>query len=230
MRKKRGYQRETPQELVRDYTLFAIACEGGKTEPQYFSVFQHASTRIKVDIIQDIEAEVENSNTNKSSPAWVLDRAIKYIEKEGLLEEDKLYFVIDRDRWEFDQIKTLADYCEQHQNWNLVISNPCFEVWLYFHLKSDIVNSQSDTCRKLKTEISSFTEGGYHPYKFIVYLQEAIKNAKSGDSNTGHFMPNIKETRVYQLAEAIIETIGISNFNNFIENTLPTLTQKDLNI
>ena len=34
MRKKRGYSREV--ELVRDYKLFAIACEGGKRESEYF--------------------------------------------------------------------------------------------------------------------------------------------------------------------------------------------------
>ncbi len=40
MRKKRGYTREIPTELIRDYKLFAIACEGGKREPEYFRLFE----------------------------------------------------------------------------------------------------------------------------------------------------------------------------------------------
>lgn len=53
IRKKRGYKRETRKDLLRDYKLFAIACEGGKREPQYFQLFEFLSTRIKVDIIED---------------------------------------------------------------------------------------------------------------------------------------------------------------------------------
>ena len=33
--KNRGYKREIPQKLVRDYKLFAIACEGSVREPEY---------------------------------------------------------------------------------------------------------------------------------------------------------------------------------------------------
>jgi hypothetical protein len=32
--KKRGYNRNTPIHLVRDYKLFVIACEGAKREPE----------------------------------------------------------------------------------------------------------------------------------------------------------------------------------------------------
>ncbi len=45
--KKRGYVRDVQTELVRDYSLFAIACEGKNREPQYFRVFEHISSRIK---------------------------------------------------------------------------------------------------------------------------------------------------------------------------------------
>lgn len=51
--KKRGYNRDTPMELVRDYKVFAIACEGIKTEPRYFNVFQYVSGKIKVDVIEN---------------------------------------------------------------------------------------------------------------------------------------------------------------------------------
>ena len=40
--KKRGYKRDVGVKL-RDYRLFAIACEGGKREPQYFKLFEHLS-------------------------------------------------------------------------------------------------------------------------------------------------------------------------------------------
>ena len=85
LHKKRGYKRETPIELVRDYKLFAIACEGRKREPEYFKVFRFFSRKIAVDVIEDIvsDDEVLGINPNKSAPKWVLERALKYIEKEG---------------------------------------------------------------------------------------------------------------------------------------------------
>jgi len=61
MRKKRGYQRDTPKELVRDYKLFAIACEGGKREPDYFGLFEYMSRKVTVDIIEDKVSERELS-------------------------------------------------------------------------------------------------------------------------------------------------------------------------
>lgn len=223
--KKRGYNRDTPLEYVRDYKLFAIACEGEKTEPRYFNVFQYASAKVKVDVIENYvsDAEMQNKHAHKSAPKWVLDRAVKYIEKENLSDEDDLWFVIDTDRWSDAQIRELADYCADYSNWHIVISNPCFEVWLYFHKKADINASESITCQHLKSEIANFEKGGYHPYKFISNLQEAINNAKTADSSPNHYMPNFKETKVYELAEALLQEIGKNDFDAFIKTKLPEL-------
>lgn len=228
MHKKRGYNRETPQALVRDYKLFAIACEGSKREPEYFKVLRYLSKKIAVDIIEEIVSEEEalSINPNKSAPKWVLDRAVRYIEKEGLNDEDDLWFVMDIDRWTEEQLREIASYCEKYPNWHIVLSNPCFEVWLYFHKKSDITISNSVSAGDFKTEISTLEKGGYHPYKFLPYLADAIKNSKDNDSDKNHFIPKLKETKVYLLGEAILEIVGKNDFENFINNTLPKLASK----
>lgn len=156
MRKKRGYKRDTPVELVRDYKLFAIACEGGKREPEYFKTFEYLSRKIKVDIIEDkvTDEELIPTLVTKSAPKWVLQRVVTYIEQEGLIDEDQLWIVMDVDRWEEEHLREIAMYCEQHPNWHIVLSNPCFEVWLYFHKKSYIKDSDSMACSDFKNEIS----------------------------------------------------------------------------
>ncbi|MDF7809897.1 RloB family protein [Hymenobacter sp. YC55] len=227
MRKSRGYKRETPSRLLRDYKVFAIACEGQKREPEYFNVFRYMSDRIKIDIIEDVVSDGENIE-NKSAPNWVLDRAMKYIDRVGLVEEDYLWFVIDSDRWDVDQIRVLAEHCARFANWQIVISNPCFEVWLYFHKRSDILSSASDSCSKFKFEISTFENGGYHPYKFIPYLQDAITNAKNADTNADHYLPEVKATKVYQLAEALLNVIGVSKFQSFLSIVLPKLIEENV--
>ncbi|HUW93666.1 MAG TPA: RloB family protein [Bacteroidales bacterium] len=223
--KKRGYKRDTPLGLVRDYKLFAIACEGGKREPDYFNVFQYLSRKIKVDVIENCvtDNEMFRKHEQNSAPKWVLDRAIRYIEKNDLKDEDDLWFVIDKDRWSDIQIRELATFCSEFPNWHLVVSNPCFEVWLFFHKKADIKASISVSCNDFKKEISSFEKGGYHPLKFIPDFQKAIVNAKANDSDVQHFMPKINETKVYQLGEAILAEVHNTDILEFINVTIPRL-------
>lgn len=76
--KVRGYTREVTQEKLRDYSLFAIACEGSVTEPGYFRPFDGIN-RVKVDIIED-----ESEETGNSSPGNVLKRVKDYIEEHQL--------------------------------------------------------------------------------------------------------------------------------------------------
>lgn len=225
MYKRRGYKRETPAELVRDYKLFAIVCEGSKREPSYFNVFRHLSSKIAVDIIEDIvgDEEVKAAQSKKSAPKWLLDRALIYIEKEGLNDEDDLWFVMDVDKWPLEQLRDIALHCEENENWHIVLSNPCFEVWLYFHKRANINVSTSKSSQDFKTEIATLEKGGYHPYSFVPQLPIAIENAKVFDSDPNHFMPSFKETKVYQLGEAIMQVIGKNDFDKFIADTLPKL-------
>jgi hypothetical protein len=223
MRKKRGYQRDTPANLARDYKLFAIACEGAQREPTYFKLFGHLSSRIKVDVIEEVsDNESPNDQVNRSSPRWVLDRAASYVEKHGLIEEDELWLVIDVDRWERSILQEIASSCDAQTNWHLALSNPCFEVWLYFHLKADIGSSPASNCSKLKKAVSDLMlPAGYQAETIIVKLQDAIANAKAADSDPDHFFPANKQTKVYQLAEAVLKKVGLSSFKEFLENRLP---------
>lgn len=230
MRKKRGYKREPESNLLRDYKLFAIACEGGKREPNYFRTFRYISPRITVDIIDDIvsDSEMNTINSNKSAPKWVLDRAVRYIDKEGLSNEDDLWFVIDKDRWSDSQLREIADYCDLYPNWHIAISNPCFEVWLYFHKKCNKPKpNELVSCNDFKNGISEFTPGGYHPLKYIPDFNQAIENAKTNDSNIDHFLPNTNETKLYKLGEVLIEYIGKNDFNDFLKGKLNQLIEKE---
>jgi hypothetical protein len=180
-----------------------------------------------VDVIEEIVSDEEaiSANPNKSAPKWVLDRAVKYIEKEGLSEEDDLWFVMDVDRWSDDQLRNIAEYCDQHPNWHIVLSNPCFEVWLYFHRKPSTITSASVSCNQFKAELATMERGGYHPLKFIPQLSEAIAHAKAADNDKLHFMPDPKTSKVYQLGEAIIKVLGKNGFDDFLNTTLPKLIQ-----
>ncbi|MBN9293653.1 MAG: RloB domain-containing protein [Flavobacteriia bacterium] len=224
-RKKRGYSRELPQELVRDYRLFAIACEGGKREPDYFKLFEHFSTRVKVDVIEKkvLDEELFHKHETKSSPKWVLDRAIHYVEQEGLIDEDELWFVMDIDKWEISQLHEIIQYCNEKENWNVVLSNPCFEVWLYLHKKDNFDSTESKKCDEFKFEISEFDKGGYNPLNFIYEIRTAYENAKKLDSDSNNQMPKLLETKVYLLTESIFKFVSEKQFEDFLNIKLPKL-------
>ncbi|KQT20885.1 hypothetical protein ASG31_17035 [Chryseobacterium sp. Leaf404] len=230
IQRKRGYKRETQNNLLRDYKLFAIACEGGKREPQYFRLFEFLSTRIKVDIIEEKiqDEELLQKFETKSAPKWVLDRAVKYIEQEGLIDEDELWFVMDIDRWSLKQIREMINYCLDKPIWNIVLSNPCFEVWLFLHKKENFNNSKSNQCNEFKEEISSFDSEGYNPLNFITLIKDAVINAKALDTNPVNEIPSLKETKVYKLAESILKFVSEKQFTEFVKEKHPQLIKESI--
>lgn len=219
MFKNRGYKRDKP--YTRDCRLFAIACEGSKREPEYFSVFHHLSNRIKVDVIK--ESETHENFSKNSSPKWVLDRAARYADDYDLKEDDELWLVLDVDDWSFDLIKDLSDHCESRSNWHIAISNPCFEVWLFMHMSDKIDESGASTCKEFKTKISEFDSGGYNCIKFIKNVHLAIERAEQLDDNPEYFFPSEKRTKVYKLLKSMIDFAGQREFNEFINSKLDIL-------
>ncbi|HHT80601.1 MAG TPA: RloB domain-containing protein [Spirochaetales bacterium] len=115
-----------PSTPFRDASLCFIACEGSKTEAQYFafSFLQHA--RVKLEVIP--------SENGCSAPVYVLDGLKKAVKKYKLQKGDTLWLVIDRDRWPYpNQIKEVIHKKIQKKPIQLVVSSPCFELWLYLH-------------------------------------------------------------------------------------------------
>jgi len=220
-RKKRSYKKDVLDGNYRDSRLFAIACEGEKTEKKYFELFQYFSQRVTIHIIED---EDYKPSHNKSAPKHVVERAAKFIAVHDLKPDDEVWLVLDVDRWTFEQLKEVADYCQQSSNWNIVISNPCFEVWLYLH-KKNTISTELDTSQKYKTALNEVEKGGYYPYTFITEIENAIENAKKLDSNKSHFFPNLGETKVYKLAESVIAFIGKNKLQDFFDIELPRLIE-----
>lgn len=222
MFKKRGYTRENEQ-YKKDYRLFAIACEGSKREPEYFQLFHYLSDRIKVDIIKESEALI--GFTNKSSPNWVLDRAVNYVENMGLGDEDEIWLVIDVDNWKQNQIKDLYEESSKKNNWNLAISNPCFEIWLYFHYKSNIDEINYTSSKELKNILSNLLPNGYDRFDAVKNVKTAIKNSENLDEAKDYFFPNKNRTKVYQLMKSILNYSGENNFNEFVNKKIDFLKE-----
>ena len=217
--KVRGYTREVPQDKVRDYSLFAIACEGTEREPEYFKPFDGID-RIKVDIIEPEPSEEDDGRPKRagSSPSQVLKRVKEYVEKYQLDAGvgDSLWCVIDVDRWPQEQIEELHAFCAQQENRQMVISNPCIEIWLLYHKLDDLSGLGIKTAKDAKQKLDGIEKGGYYYIKYLPLMPKAIKNAANADKHLENYMPALLETKVYLLGRALYERMGKVRFEEFV--------------
>ena len=214
-RKKRGYKRMVNKK--RDYRLFAIACEGSVRERDYFERFEVLSTRITVDLISDVDEYGNVVISSKSSPEHVLNRAQVYADNTNLVSGDQMWIVVDVDRWPEEQLSVLAQECYS-RGWNLAVSNPCFEVWLCYHMETDI----SDEGRErdsafFKNHLSTLTIEGYSPDVYAPLAFVASENARSKDLDPMLRIPPYKVTHVYRLMDQLQQYTSKQEIELFVK-------------
>jgi len=193
-----------------------IFCEGEDTEIKYFKYFQGLSSNI--DIIP-----IPNNN-GKSDPLKLKANAIilffgdeenEVIPKYELSKEykDEVWFVIDTDRWnEGNKIELLKEFCDSQDKtrnlWNVVQSNPCFELWFYYHFNH---NKPADNVirnfNSFKEFVNSEIKGGFDCRSMPVELKSAIANSvKNFEMNNNQ--PAVFSTQVHNLGDVIVSFVG----------------------
>lgn len=128
-RTRRKLERGEP---FRDSSLILIATEGEKGEKAYFETLAsrqfYADSRVRVYVVP--------SQSGKSSPEHVLENLKEAVREYDLGPDDTPFLIIDRDRWDERQLRTVAQQCD-HCGFSFILSNPCFELWLLVH-KCDV--------------------------------------------------------------------------------------------
>lgn len=195
MLNKLTYQKAAPS---RDARIFIIVCEGSNREPDYFDFFDRLTSKIKVKTVP--------SEGGKSSPKHLIENAIvaenKYNSDQG---DYVLWIVVDVDKWiNHGHIHTLFQETK-NKNWRIAISNPCFEVWLAYHIASSPPNNiELSKCKSWKSMIPNILEGGFNSDKHPTLIKTAIENSAHNYSEQG-YIPNIGSTQVFRLAKDIYE-------------------------
>lgn len=190
---KIGYK---PKEVepYKDATVIKIFCEGDKRESDYFTYFNKLSPKL---IIQLIKPDCD------SSPEQLKYKCEEIIKNDKNSKFDEIWFVIDKDSWEIKSIKSLKNYCNQNKNFNMVVSNPCFEVWLYYHFyKTKPIESIDNWKNFLHEKIKGGFDSNIHP----MFIKNAIFFAKKNFSGTQEF-PEEASTSLYILGEKIYKRL-----------------------
>ncbi len=186
------YEKKAP---FRDASLFVIVCEGSNREFDYFRFFDGISSRVRI---------VPVTSAIGSAPKLLIDVAIGIEEELGAKSEiDRLWFVIDTDRWR-EQLHEIRQECEKHRHWLVAQSNPCFEVWLYFHAKAQLpVLPNIGQCNNWKPFLPTVIQGGFNSDSHPIAIETGLINSKASYSASGYF-PNPGSTQLWQLAEELL--------------------------
>lgn len=195
-------------EAEKDVKKIYIFCEGDR-EVNYFTYFEGFSSNI--DIIP-----IPNDN-GKSDPKKLYEDAIHKFygnnEEKPKLSfraefNDEVWFVIDTDRWnEGGKIESLRANCLEQPNWNVCQSNPCFELWLYFHFhQSKPLENEIKKFDSFKMFVDSKITGGFDHRKHPIMFQEAIANSEN-NFDVKNNQPIFLSTEVHILAKSILPFI-----------------------
>jgi len=201
----RLFIREAPSREAKSIYIF---CEGIKREYQYFKFFKEMDSRINVEIYK-LHPHEDNS------PSGLLDIAKKCIIKNkdnpnpkySLLKNDEVWIVSDTDKDKEDsresQLKKIREFCSKESAWFIAQSNPCFEVWLFYHLSSKKPSlKNSEDCSEWKELVNTSISGGFDSRKHTIYIEKAILNAEN-NFNSDNNIPTAGCTEVFKLSKNI---------------------------
>lgn len=211
----RQFTRREPDISAKSLYIF---CEGKKREYQYFQYFQGIDSKINI-VVHSLEGNEDNS------PTGLYEIALKQlVQSESnpspefeFLDGDEAWFVIDTDTWG-NKIDKIHQYCADHLNWHIAQSNPCFEVWLYYHVFNTRAGFEwTDICDEWKFFLSNNIPGGFNSKRHPIYIETAIENA-SRYFISSEGKPDIGTTDVLRLGKVIYAVCKwkIEHFRNRI--------------
>ena len=206
----RLFERVAPSREAKSIFIF---CEGAKREFDYFEYFKELDSRINIEVYKLHPHE-------NNSPLGLLNIAEKCMIKSddnpnpkySFIDGDEVWIVLDTDKDKElsreSQIEVIQKKCGELTNWNLAQSNPCFEVWLYYHLHTDKPNfAKSEICAEWKQLVNGLIKGGFDSRRHPIYIMSASKNAAQNFIVIEGKL-DVGSTEVFNLANSIIPLVS----------------------
>jgi len=187
---------------TKESKLYFLFCEGEKRETLYFHFFNSIASQIILQIMPH-----ENGH---NSPLGLYNSAVKNLipndenkNPEYILNQiDEVWFIVDTDEWG-PQIEDLRRAITAHNNWYIAESNPCFEIWLYYHFYDSKPGEQIENW---KTYLNEAIPGGFDSRRHPMFIERAIQNSNSNFSLTNN-RPDLLCTSVHELGAKILPLV-----------------------
>lgn len=198
------------------HTFIVIVSGGERREKDYFKFISNNDRfkRIKLKFIAD---------RGKLNPDGLLETAKfqqEHYRSSQEDEPDEIYIVSDVDHF-YNDLLRIKPEC-QILNIHLIISNSCFEIWLYYGKFADkphdfnLPTDPHKISKRFKTYLGNKVNGGINPRKAIFDIETAIQNARNNYQEDKEGIPVLFSTNMFILAESILPFIKeeLSEFIN----------------
>ena len=186
----RQYDKKEPS---RDAHKLYVICEGSSDEPKYYGFFEGLSSNLNVIPIPSEDGETDPVKLSLQAMEQFDPVNGKY--SLDYTQGDRIWFVVDTDTWEKEgKIASLRKFCvlknEEARNtftetkpyslWNVAQSNPCFEIWLYYHFYAAAPTVEEvNKAVSFKQFVNDKVHGGFKYESDPVRLKDAIANAET---------------------------------------------------
>lgn len=198
---------------LRSPKLLFIIAEGEKTEQKFFGPINNNEEFSRVHVIYYSKG---NSGLRPEEIASYWDRCkhLGTISNNGdtydLTEMDAVYLVSDVDE-KYENLKNILNPLPDEERSLWVISNPCFEIWLYYCFRDDPENDLKDIiplgCDKRSQKMKELwkTINGNRPKGAFPLLDTGIAHAARRYREDEYHIPQLFSTRMYIVAKMIRE-------------------------
>ena len=188
-------------------SFFVIVSGGEVRERNYFQIISNQDNfgRIKIEFVAD---------PKQLNPDGLLEIA-KYKQEHYKTSQestpDRIFIVSDIDHFYNDLVR-ISPECEKN-NIPLIISNPCFEIWLYYGKNADkpadfiIPEDHLKISKSFKPYLGKKIKGGVNPKTDIFDVSVAIQNAKKNYEKDENGIPKLFSTNMFVLAEEFLPLI-----------------------
>lgn len=207
-----GYAKEQP--TIETKIIFVIS-GGAKREKDYFKLL------VRDGQIKRLKIAFVSKTGQGLLPKQMNTLAQDFLEKKRFQTEtasysinadDRLFLLQDMDEFEADIRGIFVDGQTEQTTW--IISNPSFEIWLFYH-KFDSTEGLLDEGRNkpvsersqwLKHRLNELVPGGINPVNAFADIRTAIANSRKNYAEEGG-MPQLYATQMYILAESVLNVL-----------------------
>lgn len=202
--------------------LFVIYSGGTEREKDYFSLIDK-NTELFPFIRIAFHADPNFDEGGKPSIVrFATEKTKEYQESASEENTDHYFLITDVDHFE-QFLPAMRQECDAN-NIELIISNSCFEVWLYYAEKPDrpvdfvIPQNKLEISSSFKTWANTQIKGGLKPTKAIFNIEQNIANAKKNFVEENGF-PTLFSTQMFRLAEQMLPFVndGLEQLRSEIE-------------
>jgi hypothetical protein len=182
--------------------VYVVAMEGARTEPIYFCALKPGrDAAVRLILVGD--------GGHRSNPTAVLGRLRDWAHKNGLKKSDEAWVVIDRDAFPEAELDAVCAGAQKF-GYHVAVSNPCFELWLWLHLRNHRPFVDRHQCqRELAVALPDYAKGDYDAASLIeTGAANAIQRALALDVTPAEPWPKHQATRVFRLVQKLLPHLG----------------------